>query len=74
MSETVIKIENVSKLYRLGVIGSNSIREDFEKLRRRIFRKQDPHSTPEQFPLTVDKTIKKLKRNNSMKGFIKQLR
>ena len=37
MAETVIKVENVSKLYKLGYVGSGTFRDDvkyyFDKLR-----------------------------------------
>ena len=42
MSDTVISIENVSKYYRLGLIGSGTIREDVQRWWHRIRGKPDP--------------------------------
>ena len=46
MSETVISIDNISKIYRLGSIGSSTIREDFERFWCRISGKSDPLAGP----------------------------
>lgn len=42
MSETVISIENVSKEYRLGVIGTRTLRGDFERWYAKLRGKEDP--------------------------------
>jgi len=42
MSASVISIENVSKLYRLGLIGGKSLRDDFERWTARLRGKPDP--------------------------------
>lgn len=42
MSETVIRVENLSKQYRLGVIGSNTLRDDVARLLARLRRRPDP--------------------------------
>ncbi len=42
MPETVIKIENVSKLYRLGVVGATTLRDDLKRLWWKIRGKGDP--------------------------------
>ena len=42
MSETVIKVENISKKYRLGLIGGQSLREDWQRWWAKIRRKPDP--------------------------------
>lgn len=39
---TVIKIENVSKQYRLGEVGTGSIKDDFKRWRYRMMGKEDP--------------------------------
>lgn len=44
MSNIVIRVENISKVYRLGQIGSGSISRDFESWRARIRGKSNPHS------------------------------
>lgn len=45
MSETIIKVENVSKLYRLGTIGSGTFKRDLNRLLQRKFgKKEDPFS------------------------------
>ena len=36
MSRTVISVENVSKLYRLGTIGSRTLRDDFARTWARV--------------------------------------
>ncbi len=42
MSETMIKIEHVSKEYRLGAIGGTTLREDLQRLSAKIRKKDDP--------------------------------
>ena len=42
MSRTVISVENVSKLYRLGTIGSRTLRDDFARTWARMRNKPDP--------------------------------
>jgi lipopolysaccharide transport system ATP-binding protein len=39
---TVIKVENVSKQYRLGEVGAHSIKDDFIKLKSRILGRENP--------------------------------
>ncbi len=43
MSNTVIKVENLSKQYRLGTIGTGTIRSDFQKFWANIRGKEDPN-------------------------------
>jgi lipopolysaccharide transport system ATP-binding protein len=42
MSDTVISVENLSKVYRLGTIGSTTLREDFSRTWARLRGKADP--------------------------------
>jgi lipopolysaccharide transport system ATP-binding protein len=43
MSETVIQVENISKLFRLGTIGTGSFRQDVKRFwQSRILKKEDP--------------------------------
>lgn len=42
MSEIMLKCENVSKRYRLGVIGGTTLREDLQRLGAKIMGKEDP--------------------------------
>lgn len=42
MSDTVIKFEDVSKYYRLGVIGTTTIRDDFRRVVARLRGQPDP--------------------------------
>lgn len=42
MSDVVIRVENVSKRYRLGAIGSWTLREDIHRTWARVFGKPDP--------------------------------
>jgi len=41
MKEVVIKVEDVSKRYRLGVVGSKTVKEDLKKGFYKIFKNQD---------------------------------
>lgn len=43
MSETVIKAENLSKQYRLGMVGAGTLREDLVGWWYRMRGKEDPH-------------------------------
>ncbi len=47
---TVISIERVSKMYRLGEIGSGTFREDFERRWARLRGKPDPNAKLGQSP------------------------
>lgn len=42
MEETMLKIDNVSKLYKLGQIGGTTLREDLQRLSARLRGKEDP--------------------------------
>lgn len=44
MSNTVIKVENLSKLYNLGVIGSGTLYRDIQSWWAKIRGKEDPNS------------------------------
>lgn len=49
MSDTMIQIDNISKLYRLGTIGSGSLRRDLHQWwKSRIIKKDDPFFKPGQ--------------------------
>src|SRR4051812_42650603 len=43
MSRTVIRVENVSKEYRLGVIGTGSFSRDMHRWYNRVLGKEDPY-------------------------------
>ncbi|MDP4286115.1 MAG: ABC transporter ATP-binding protein [Bacteroidota bacterium] len=45
MSLTVIKVENLSKQYRLGEVGAGSMRDDFIRWRYRMMGREDPFLT-----------------------------
>jgi len=45
MSSTVIRVENLSKQYRLGEIGTGSLAHDVNRWWHRIRGKEDPYST-----------------------------
>lgn len=45
MAKTVIKIENLSKLYRLGVWGTGTLRDDLAKYFSKLRGKSDPTQT-----------------------------
>src|SRR3982750_900674 len=55
MSETVIKIEEVGKLYRLGEIGTGTLSHDLNRWYARIMGKEDPFSVVGE---TNDRTIR----------------
>jgi lipopolysaccharide transport system ATP-binding protein len=42
MSEVVIKAENISKQYRLGLVGTGTVRDDLKRWSYRIRGKEDP--------------------------------
>jgi lipopolysaccharide transport system ATP-binding protein len=42
MSQTVIRVENISKQYRLGVIGSGTLRDDLARFWAKVRGKEDP--------------------------------
>ena len=42
MSETIIKIEHVTKEYRLGAIGGTTLRDDLQRLGAKLRHKEDP--------------------------------
>lgn len=43
MSSTVIHVENLSKQYRLGNVGTGSLAHDINRMWHRIIRKEDPY-------------------------------
>jgi ABC-type glutathione transport system ATPase component len=43
MSETVIRVENLSKLYRLGEVGTGSLAHDVNRWWHRVRGKEDPY-------------------------------
>lgn len=42
MSEVAVRIENVSKEYRLGAIGGTTLRDDLQRVGARLLKKEDP--------------------------------
>lgn len=40
--ELMLKIKNVSKIYRLGEIGGTTLRDELQRLKAKILRKEDP--------------------------------
>ena len=40
--ELMLKIENVSKVYRLGEIGGTTLRDELQRFKAKIFHKEDP--------------------------------
>ena len=41
-NEIMLKVENVSKVYRLGEIGGTTLRESLQRTKARILKKEDP--------------------------------
>ena len=49
MSDPIIEVENISKLYRLGTIGSGSLKKDLsEWWKKSVLKKEDPYPTLEE--------------------------
>jgi lipopolysaccharide transport system ATP-binding protein len=48
MSDTVIQVDDVWKKYRLGIIGTGTLRHDFERWWHRVRGKPDPYSKVHQ--------------------------
>ncbi len=44
MSEVILKAENISKQYRLGVVGTGTISHDLNRFWHKIRRKEDPYT------------------------------
>jgi len=42
MTETVIRVEHLSKYYKLGLIGRGTLREDIDQLMSKLFNRQNP--------------------------------
>lgn len=40
--ELMLKVENVSKIYRLGEIGGTTLRDELQRLKAKVFKKEDP--------------------------------
>ena len=40
--ELMLKIENVSKVYRLGEIGGTTLRDELQRFKAKVFHKEDP--------------------------------
>lgn len=40
--EIILKVENVSKIYKLGEIGGTTLRDELQRLKARILHKEDP--------------------------------
>src|SRR5918993_3723209 len=55
MSETVIRVENIGKMYRLGQIGTGTLSHDLNRWWARLRGKEDPFS---KIGETNDRTIK----------------
>jgi lipopolysaccharide transport system ATP-binding protein len=43
MSEVVIKVENLSKQYRLGLVGTGTLSHDLNRWWHRMRGKEDPY-------------------------------
>src|SRR5690348_8974395 len=44
MSDTVIQVDNLWKKYRLGVLGTGTLRHDFNRWCHRLLGKPDPYA------------------------------
>lgn len=45
MSETVIKVDNISKMYDLGLVGTGTLSKDLNRTFARLRGKPDPYAT-----------------------------
>jgi len=54
MSETIIKVENLSKLYRLGEIGTGTLSQVLNRWWAQIRGKEDPFADWRLGPIMVD--------------------
>ena len=45
MSDVVIKVEDLSKQYRLGEVGTGTMKDDFKRFRYKLMGKEDPFIT-----------------------------
>ena len=65
MSDIVVKVDNLSKLYRLGIIGSTTLRHDLQSMWARFRGKEDPNAPILQslrdIPQNADQTFWALK-------------
>ena len=42
MSELMLKVDNVSKMYKLGQIGGTTFRDELQRLGAKLRKKEDP--------------------------------
>ncbi len=56
MSKTVIKLENVSKLYQLGQIGTGTLRHDLHRWWAKMLGKDDPYAKIGQANIRTEKS------------------
>ena len=56
MSDTIIKVENISKEYRLGEMGSGTISRDLNAWWAKIKGKENPNLSIEQIRTTKNNT------------------
>ncbi len=62
MSATVINVQEISKLYKLGVIGSGSLRQDLHHwMKKNIFKKEDALLSPEERETNASRDLWALK-------------
>ena len=60
-----LQIENVSKMYRLGVVGTGTISHDLNRWWARLRGRDDPYAKIAQ---TNDRTVNAIQRNSNAKG------
>ena len=65
MNDTVIKVENLSKRYRLGTIGGKTLREDVQRWWARMRGKPDPLLKVDEVPINPSPNNKSQLTNNS---------
>ena len=62
-----LQIESVSKMYRLGVVGTGTISHDLNRWWARLRGKDDPYAKIAQ---TNDRTVNAIQRNSNAKGAV----
>ena len=62
-----LQIESVSKMYRLGVVGTGTISHDLNRWWSRVRGKDDPYAKIAQ---TNDRTVNAIQRNSNAKGAV----
>ena len=58
--EIMLKVENVSKVYKLGEIGGTTLRDELQRMWAKLRKKEDPTKKLERKTITKAKSLKPL--------------